>query len=51
MQVAVIRSAGTEQEHVWRASICTVADKLQGERLSPCIIVVGEVTQYADLGC
>ena len=49
MQVAVIKWAGTEQQHVWHARICDVADKLNGEKLSPCIIVVGQVTQYASV--
>ena len=48
-QVAVIRSAGTEQQHVWRACIRTVEGKTEGEKLSPCIVVVGQVTQYAQL--
>ena len=47
LQVAVIKSAGTEQQRVWLATICTIGDNTQGEQLSPCIIVVGQVTQYA----
>ena len=47
MQVAVIKWAGTEQQHVWHATICTVCNKTQGDKLSPCIIVVGQVSQYA----
>ena len=47
MQVAVIKWAGTKQQKTWRASIASVAGLLQEEKLSPCIIVVGQVTQYA----
>ena len=49
VQVTVIKWAGTAQQQVWQASIGTVGDKIQGAKLSPCIIVVGRVTQYANL--
>jgi len=47
MQVAVIKWAGTQEQTTWHASIASVADMLQEEKLSPCIIVVGWVTQFA----
>lgn len=45
--VAVIKWAGTEQQQTWHSSIDSVADKLHDEQLSPCIIVVGNVTAFA----
>ena len=49
VQVAVIKWAGTEKQQVWQARIGSIVDDLQGESLSPCIIVVGQVTQLASL--
>ena len=49
VQVAVIKSAGTEQQQVWTSSIARAADDLHGERLSPCIIVVGNATKIRAL--
>ena len=46
MQVAVIKSAGTDEQKVWMSSIENVGDDLQAEQLSPCIVVVGKVTMF-----
>ena len=43
----MIKWAGTEQQQIWHASIASVADNLQDTKLSPCIIVVGRVTNFS----
>lgn len=42
-QVCIIRWAGTDKQQVWRGCIDNIVDITQGESLSPCIIVVGQV--------
>ncbi|MGD1905350.1 MAG: uroporphyrinogen-III C-methyltransferase [Leptolyngbyaceae cyanobacterium] len=41
--VAVIRWAGQPQQQIWSGNLLTIAQQTKGERLSPCIIVIGEV--------
>eukprot|EP00873_Tetraselmis_striata_P013991 jgi/Tetstr1/434255/TSEL_023362.t1 len=41
--VCIIRWAGTDKQQVWRGCIDNIVDITQGESLSPCIIVVGQV--------
>lgn len=41
--VAVIRWAGQPQQQIWSGTLLTIAQQTKGERLSPCIIVIGEV--------
>jgi uroporphyrinogen III methyltransferase/synthase len=45
--VAVIRAAGTLEQRVWRSRLDRVAADTAGLKLSPCIIVVGEVAAGA----
>jgi hypothetical protein len=42
-QVAVVRAAGAPDQRVWRSSLGRVAADTAGEKLSPCIVVVGPV--------
>ena len=41
--VAVVHAATLDSQRVWRGSLGSIAAQTEGERLSPCIIVVGEV--------
>jgi uroporphyrinogen III methyltransferase / synthase len=41
--VAVIRWASQPQQQVWTGTLSDIAERVQGQKLSPCIIVVGEV--------
>jgi siroheme synthase len=43
----VIRAAGTPEQRVWRSSLSRVAADTAGEKLSPCVIVVGQVAGAA----
>lgn len=42
--VAVVQSAALPSQRVWRGELGSIAEQTAGERLSPCIIVVGEVS-------
>lgn len=41
--VAVVRQAAGEEQAVWRGTLASIVDLTAGERLSPCIVVVGHV--------
>ena len=41
--VAIIRSAAGADQTVWRGALGSIVAQTAGERLSPCIIVVGGV--------
>jgi siroheme synthase len=41
--VLVVRSAGTPEETVWDATLGSVLQVTAGEKLSPCVVVVGAV--------
>lgn len=41
--MAVIHSASTAGERIWRAGLEDIVETTAGTVLSPCIIVVGEV--------
>jgi siroheme synthase len=43
LQVAVVKAAGTAEQHTWRANLSSVVEVTSGSKLSPCIIVVGQV--------
>lgn len=45
--VAVIRSAANPDMRVWLSTLGAVVADTQGERLSPCVIVVGGVVASA----
>lgn len=46
--IAVIRWAGQPQQQIWTGTLLSIAQLTKGERLSPCIIVVGEVVRLRD---
>lgn len=41
--VAVIREAGSPNQHVWSAALSTIVQGTHGQKLSPCILVAGEI--------
>lgn len=41
--VLVVRSAGTPEETVWEATLGSILQATAGEKLSPCVVVVGAV--------
>lgn len=41
--VAIIRQGGWSQQRVWTGTLATIVSQVQGESLSPAVIVVGEV--------
>jgi uroporphyrin-III C-methyltransferase len=41
--VAIIRWASQPQQHIWDGTLLNIAQRVKGEKLSPCIIVIGEV--------
>lgn len=43
--IAIVRWAGRPQQQVWQGTLLDILDQTQGDSLSPCIIVVGEVVQ------
>jgi uroporphyrinogen III methyltransferase / synthase len=43
--IAIVRWAGRPQQQVWEGTLLDILDQTTGERLSPCIIVVGEVVK------
>ncbi len=43
--IAIIRWAGQPQEQIWQGTLGNILKQTAGERLSPCIIVIGEVVQ------
>jgi uroporphyrinogen III methyltransferase/synthase len=42
--VAVVREAALPTQREWRGSLGNIVVDTQGEALSPCIIIVGEVS-------
>ncbi|HEY9908018.1 MAG TPA: uroporphyrinogen-III C-methyltransferase [Thermosynechococcaceae cyanobacterium] len=43
--IAIVRWAGRPQQQIWQGTLLDILDQTTGERLSPCIIIVGEVVQ------
>mgnify|MGYP002784982195 CR=1 FL=1 len=43
--VAVIRYAGRSQQQIWEGTLLDILEKTQGQSLSPCVIVIGEVVK------
>ena len=41
--VALVHAASTSSQRVWRGTLGSIVEQTEGERLSPCIIVVGQV--------
>ncbi len=46
--IAIIRWGGWPQQQVWIATLETILLKVQGERLSPTVIVIGPVVKLRD---
>lgn len=47
--IAIIRSAGTEQQQVWVGTLETIVEQTQGINLSPTVMVIGEVVNLRQL--
>ncbi|MGB0564294.1 MAG: uroporphyrinogen-III C-methyltransferase, partial [Spirulinaceae cyanobacterium] len=43
--IAILRQAGTIQAQTWRGTLADILDQTAGLRLSPCIVVIGEVVK------
>lgn len=41
--IAIIRQGGWQEQQVWTGTLADILSQTQGESLSPCVIVVGEV--------
>ena len=41
--IAIIRWAGQPQQHIWQGTLLSIAQIVGAAKLSPCIIVIGEV--------
>ena len=46
--IAIIRSAGQPEQHIWTGTLGTITHITKGESLSPCIIVIGEVVRLRE---
>ena len=45
--IAIIRKAGTSEQQVWIAQVSTVVEHVKTVRLSPAVIVIGEVVDLS----
>jgi uroporphyrinogen III methyltransferase / synthase len=45
--IAIIRWAGHPQEEIWTGTLKTIVKQTADRRLSPCVIVIGEVVRLA----
>ena len=41
--VVVVRSAGLPQQRIWRGSLGSIVQRTAGEKLSPCVVIIGDV--------
>ena len=41
--VAIVRWASQPQQQIWEGTLLTITQQTKGEKLSPCIIIIGEV--------
>ena len=48
MPVAIIRWAAQPRQQVWQGTLLSIAQIVSGQKLSPCIIVAGEVVGLRD---
>ncbi len=46
--IAMIRSGGTKDQEVWTGTLETIVEMTQGVKLSPTVIVIGEVVKLRD---
>lgn len=47
--IAVIRWAGQPQQQIWSATLGSIERQIAGQRLSPCVIVIGEVVRLREM--
>ncbi|MEB3215918.1 MAG: uroporphyrinogen-III C-methyltransferase [Nostocales cyanobacterium 94392] len=45
--IAIIRKAGTAEQQVWIGTLSTIVEQVHSVHLSPAVIVIGEVVEYA----
>ncbi|MDR9405506.1 MAG: SAM-dependent methyltransferase, partial [Halothece sp. Uz-M2-17] len=43
--IAIIRKAGTDQQQVWIGTLENIVELTQGNKLSPTVMVIGEVVK------
>jgi uroporphyrinogen III methyltransferase/synthase len=43
--VAVVQWAGQPRQQIWQGTLLSIAQVTRGSRLSPCVIIIGEVIQ------
>ena len=46
--IAIIQWASQPQQRIWQGTLLNIAQQTKGERLSPCIIVIGEVVRLRE---
>ena len=46
--LAIIRSAGQPEQHIWAGTLGTITQLTKGKSLSPCVIVIGEVVRLRE---
>jgi uroporphyrin-III C-methyltransferase len=46
--IAIIRSAGTQEQQVWTGSLETIVEQTQGMKLSPTVMVIGDVVKLGE---
>ena len=46
--IAVIRWAGQSRQQLWQGTVLNIAQQTRGVKLSPCVVVVGEVVRLRD---
>ncbi|MEO1593291.1 MAG: uroporphyrinogen-III C-methyltransferase [Cyanobacteria bacterium J06632_22] len=46
--IAVIQWAGQTRQRVWQGTVLSIAQQTKGIKLSPCVMVVGEVVRLRD---
>ncbi|NJL00693.1 MAG: uroporphyrinogen-III C-methyltransferase [Spirulinaceae cyanobacterium SM2_1_0] len=46
--IAIIRAAGSAEQQLWIGTLADIAERVAGQRLAPCIIVIGAVVALRD---
>jgi siroheme synthase len=46
-QVVIVHACGAPSQRTWRAELGNVVSVTAGQELSPCIVIVGEVSRAA----
>lgn len=47
--IAIIRSAGTDKQQVWIGTLETIVEQTKGVKLSPTVMVIGDVVQLREI--